>query len=121
MNVSVSSNPDNCFNTLGTPNTAAVAQANVLEVTDQGPLAQVFPNPTVSSQVNIRLFRQAVVAGQTVEVQLFNTTGSLIATQLLEAGPQQVRLDAFAGQPAGLYMVRVTQDGETETHRVILR
>lgn len=121
LHVTVSPNPDNCANTLTAPSTN-VAQFDAPVVANAaGPLAKVFPNPTIASQVQLRLFREATVSGQTVEVQLFNATGSLLATQVLEAGPQQLKLDAFKGQPAGLYMVRVTQDGETETHRVILR
>lgn len=118
--VTVSSNTDNCFNDFGTPGVGtSLSRANVAEVS--GPLASVFPNPARVGTANLRLHRPAAFAGQTVEVQYFEATGRLLATELLDAGPQQSPLRALNGRPAGLYLIRVTQAGETETHRVILR
>ncbi|PHI19841.1 hypothetical protein CEQ90_10635 [Lewinellaceae bacterium SD302] len=122
LNVSVSSNPANCVNSLNAPSTNVntISNSGVVALA-AGPLSRVFPNPAVASEVQLQLLREATVNGQTVQVEMFNATGSRVASQLLEAGPQQIKLTAFAQQPAGLYLVRVTQDGQSETHRVVIR
>jgi hypothetical protein len=121
LNVGVSNNPNNCFNGFGADASTSTFVRELSGANLSGPLSRVFPNPAFASEVQLQLFRPATQAGSMVTVQLYNATGSLVATQRLAAGPQQLELNSFSNQPSGLYLVRVSQDGETETHRVVLR
>ncbi|MEL6275418.1 MAG: SdrD B-like domain-containing protein, partial [Bacteroidota bacterium] len=86
-----------------------------------GALARIYPNPSEDGIVSLDLLRSLDENDAPVELELYSGEGKLIAIQQILPGRRSVVLHTFQGRPGGLYLVRVRQSGESETHRLIIR
>ena len=59
----------------------------------------------------------ANVANETT-VSLFDLSGKLLQTQILQAGETSARLE-LQGLPVGIYLVQVAQNGQVEVAKLI--
>jgi hypothetical protein len=81
-------------------------------------LAQIYPNPAQGNNIHIQMLSTFSSSNQTT-VQLYSSTGNLIASQPLSPGANTLDL-AVTNQPSGVYFVRVINGDSVETHQVIV-
>lgn len=76
----------------------------------------IYPNPSTTGQIQVRLFNNSGISGEVRTVTVFNSAGQKVAEKtftLLASGIPYQRLDMdLSAQPAGTYIVRI-QDQST--------
>ncbi|GAA4371792.1 hypothetical protein GCM10023186_00650 [Hymenobacter koreensis] len=79
-----------------------------------GTSLQVFPNPTRDGKVTVELsgYRKAA------QLTVLNTVGQVVLRQSIAAGQVAAAVDLSA-QPAGMYLLRLTTEGGTDTRRIV--
>ncbi|MEO0734874.1 MAG: T9SS type A sorting domain-containing protein, partial [Bacteroidota bacterium] len=96
--------------------------SNVVELQlagDVTALGRIFPNPANNGMIHVEMTDVATLDNP-VSVQLYDVRGNAInGTQFLSPGTGVVNL-MTADLTSGLYFVRMTVNGRTETHRVII-
>jgi hypothetical protein len=76
-------------------------------------LFDIFPNP--SGGIYTIWFKENTI--NPVSVEIFNSTGVLVEQLIFESG-QAYKLD-LTGQPSGLYFVRISEDGNVYSKKII--
>lgn len=71
------------------------------------PALLIYPNPVVNGQINLQTEKSSII-------RLYNSNGSLVLTQQVKAGAQQINV---TGLPKGVYALR----SETEVVRIIIQ
>lgn len=75
----------------------------------------VYPNPVISE---LRVTIPDSWQGKTVSYVIYNGSGSIVQ-QKLSNNAGQTEIFSLSGSPAGLYVVKVTKDGETIVKQLI--
>ncbi|PHI21733.1 hypothetical protein CEQ90_00140 [Lewinellaceae bacterium SD302] len=79
--------------------------------------AKIFPNPSFSQAVNLVL-PYRTDANATTEVQLFDLSGKMHFRNVFGSGQHRLELGDL---PTGTYLLRLITNGETESHRLLLK
>lgn len=96
------------------------AMSNVVELmlsTGVSQLAQVYPNPATGNMVHVQMMAQLEESQTTIE--LYSSTGVLIATQIVPENGVIVDLP-LNNQPSGVYLLRIISGSEVETHQIMV-
>ncbi|MEM6397631.1 MAG: SdrD B-like domain-containing protein, partial [Bacteroidota bacterium] len=104
------------YNTLGESMTSNIVQFQLAE--DDGQMARIFPNPTVSGIVHIEMTDTDLPA-EDMTIEFISATGKSISNQKLQSGADFFDLQ-IDGKSAGIYFVRITCGDKVETHRVLV-
>ncbi|MBO0356861.1 T9SS type A sorting domain-containing protein [Hymenobacter sp. BT186] len=79
-----------------------------------GTSLNVFPNPTLDGQLTVELTGYR----HTTELTVLNALGAVVQRQPVAAGQRQQPLDLRA-LPSGIYVLRATTEGGTDTRRIV--
>ncbi|MEL7160462.1 MAG: SdrD B-like domain-containing protein, partial [Bacteroidota bacterium] len=96
--------------------------SNVVELQlagDVAALGRIFPNPARNGMIHVEMTDMATIENP-MSVQLYDVRGNAVnGQQFLQPGTGVVNL-MTEDLTSGLYFVRMTVNGQTETHRVII-
>ena len=97
--------------------------SNVVEMqlatTSSDALGRIFPNPASNGIIHVEMTEMSM-PGDEVIMELFDAHGNTVSGQVtVDPGTGVINLPS-ANSAAGIYFLRITRGGDTETHRVII-
>jgi hypothetical protein len=81
----------------------------------------MYPNPTTTNSVNIRL--NSVDFSRPLGIQVVNLNGRLIYQKMIDSVDfnSDINLDFGYGMTRGIYLVRLVQSGNTTVRKLVLK